>query len=744
MEGSRLKRFLLHALAGWWGATAGAGLALAEEPYRISKTSLEIRIDAHLDESAWAEALELELGYETRPGENIQPPVKTVCLMTYDSESIYVAFRAFDPDPTALRARLADRDSILDDDGVGVKFDTFNGERRAANFFVNPLGVQFDSFEDDLGGGEDESWDVIWESAGRITDQGYVVEFAIPFHQLRFPPSAGEQIWGFDAVRLYPRSESHRLALRPVDRDIDCAICQLAKVRGFEDITPGRNLEIVPTATGGQTDRRDAFPQGPLESGDPDGDLGLSVRWGITPSVTLNATVNPDFSQVEADVAQLAVNTRFTLSFPERRSFFLEGADLFNTPFDAVFTRNVSDPAWGVKLTGKVNKNAFGLFAAQDEVTNLVFPGSQGSDAESFDFESTDAVLRYRRDVGASSALGLLVTSRDGDEFSSQLGGIDGLFRFADSDSIRFQVLASRTEYPSQVALDFDQPTGSFDDDALQLGYDRDARNWELYFRYRDIGENFRADLGFMPQVGTSFVLGGVQRVWWGEEDDWFTRISFGGDWDVTEDSSGQELERESELFLNIDGRRQSYLFLGLAHRERFFNGVSFEEDFVKSYFEVQPTGDLFFGLFVGTGDAIDFANTQPADSLEIEPSLRYNFGIHLKAQLDHTFQRLEVERGRLFEANLSQLRVVYQFNIRTFVRGIFQYRKIERDPSLFVDDVEPLSKGLFSQLLFSYKLNPQSVLFLGYSDSRLGEQDFSLTQENRTLFLKLSYAFVL
>ncbi len=713
--------------------------------YEIRRASSRIVVDGVLDEPAWESALTLRLEVETRPAENGAPPVATECLVTYDDDRFYAAFRAFDPEPAAIRAHLQDRDTIFGDDMVGFKLDPFNDERRAFQFFVNPLGVQFDSLEDDVSGREDNSWDVIWSSRGRITDQGYVVEIAVPFHQLRFPKGAGVQTWGFDAVRFYPRGHTHRLALQPVDRDIPCQICQISKVRGLEGITPGRNIELVPTLTSSRTDERQGFPAGPLTEGSVASDLGLTGRWGVTPNLTLNAAVNPDFSQVEADSAQLDVNNRFALFFPEKRPFFLEGADYFSTPLDAVFTRNVADPSWGAKLTGKQGPNVMGVFVARDELTNLVFPGSTGSRSTSLDLESTDAVLRYRRDLGEASALGVLLTSRAGDGYDNRVAGVDGLWRFGESNSVRFQSLTSRTEYPLAVAADFEQPSGAFTGRAHQIAYEHDAREWDWYAEYTDIGRDFRADMGFLPRGDYTLLVGGLVRTWWGDEDDWFTEVRLGGDWDLTEDQSGQLVEEELEVNLNVGGPRQSWFWLGLGTRDQFFNGIDFDDQvFYNTWVEARPSGAFWFAMYTGYREAIDFANTRPGKQFLWEPSVRLNLGLRLKLNLDHELQRFEVDEGTLFEANLTQLRLVYQFNVRTFVRTILQYRDVVRDPELYREDVDAVTERLFTQLLFSYKLNPQTVLFVGYADNREGDARVDLTERNRTLFFKFGYAFVL
>jgi hypothetical protein len=232
--------------------------------------------------------------------------------------------------------------------------------------------------------------------------------------------------------------------------------------------------------------------------------------------------------------------------------------------------------------------------------------------------------------------------------------------------------------------------------------------------------------------------------VWWGKEGDWYNRIALGGDWDRREDQTGQLLEEETQVFVEVGGPRQSFLWLSPGTRKRHFNGVDFDQDFVDLWFEVQPAGGVYFELSAGAGDAIDFANARPGSSLTLEPSVRLDLGEHLRAQLSHAFRRLDVEGGRLFEANLTQLRLVYQFNLRAFVRAVVQHTDLVRDASLYAGEVEARTESLFNQLLFAYKVNPRTVLYLGYSDSFTRELDASLEQQNRGLFLKVGYAWVL
>jgi len=714
--------------------------------YRISRATAPVKVDGVLEEEVWSSAEKIELPLETFPGDNLPARVRTEAQIAYDGGFLYVAFRAHDPEPGKIRAHLSDRDKASNDDFVGIVLDTFNDERRGFEFFVNPLGVQMDLSINDVGGGEDSTWDAIWNSAGRITPSGYTVEISIPFTSLRFRRSAGEQTWGIDFLRVYPRGQRFIHRSQPQDRNRNCYLCQVSKLSGFSGITPGRNLEIDPTVTSQRTEERADFPEGELEDGDIDVEPGLTARWGMTPNLTLNAAFNPDFSQVEADVAQLDVNTQFALFFPEKRPLFLEGADFFSTPLSAVYTRTVADPEWALKLTGKEGRNALGLFVSRDDITNLILPGSQGSALTSLDEENLAGVLRYRYDIGKSSTLGALYAGRQGDgDYSNHVAGADAYFRVTPRDTILAQLLGSRTRYPDSVVADFDQPAGSFEDNAFYFDYRHSTRNWFWRAGYTDIGEDFRADSGFLPQVGYRRPIVGMERTWWGGKEDWYSRFFVGGDWDRTIERDGPELEEEWEAYFGVGGPLQSFLFLGGGIRDIFFNGVQFRDHtFVNFFAEIRPVGDFYISLDGSAGDRVDFANTREGDRLLLIPKVRYNLGRHVKLELDHTYERLDVEGGRLFEANLSQLRAIYQFNIRTFVRAILQYTDIQRDEGLYTFDVDPETRRLFTQLLFSYKINPQTVFFLGYSDSRMGDERIDLTQANRTLFVKIGYAWLL
>ena len=703
----------------------------------LPRTDGDFSIDGIIDEDGWQDATQVLMDIETSPGENTPAPVKTVAYLVEDGENLFVAFSAEDPDPAAIRAYLRDRDSAYNDDWVGLVLDTYGDERRAFEFFSNPLGVQMDLTNDDVNGNEDSSWDAIWDSAGRIHEGGYSVEMQIPLSQLRFPRRDGKQSWGVDLIRNYPRERRYRFSNNRNDRNVSCYLCQFGKLEGLENAVPSRDLEIVPTLTASRVEATDDPGVVPIEGRDPDFEAGVSVRWGITPDTTANLTLNPDFSQVEADVAQLEVNNQFALFFPEKRPFFLEGADYFSTPIERiVFTRSVADPIAGAKLTGKRGDNTFALFAAQDEVTNLIFPGAFGSDSTSVESENTAFVGRYSRGFGNASSVGALLTTRNGGDYHNHVGGIDLSWRISDQHTIQAQYLRSDTEYPAAVATEFEQPSGSFDGSAAEFEYEYDSRNWRFNVSHEQYSQEFRADSGFMPQVDKNRQVVGGRRIWHGDSENFFERVVVGGDWDINHADDGRLLEREVEGYVRLRGPMQSFVELAALTRDRLFDDVLFKEQSASVYAEFQPRGGLEL--------QIDFANTRLGDQLRVDPFVLWNVNRNLLLRYEGSFVRLDTEQGdSIFDASVHDVRLTWQFNVRSFVRLTAQIRDIERNPDVHVDEVDRDSRRVGRQLLYSYKINPQTVFFLGYSDQHVDDDELpDLTATDRTWFMKIGYAW--
>ncbi len=711
-------------------------------PYRVPKVSSKVHVDAVLDEDVWEKALKLELNYEVWPGENIKPPVRTEVLFAYSKTHLYVAFRAYDPKPSEIRATVHDRDRLGTDGWVAVILDTFNDSRRTYDFFCTPLGIQADMIESTDGGGG--LWDAIWDSAGKITDWGYCVEMAIPFNSLRFQHTKGDQIWGVDAVRSYPRSVRHHIGLFPRDRNNNCYMCQSEKLIGFSGISRSKNIEIDPTLSGILTQERESFPDGKFVKKDSSIEPGITARWSFTPNLTLSATANPDFSNVEADVARLEINKQFALFYPEKRPFFLEGAGIFNTRYRIVYTRSLADPNGGIKLTGKEGGHSIGFFSVHDNLTNLLIPSSQTSISTFIDINTLGSALRYRRDIGKASNIGIVVSDREGSDYFNRVAGLDGHLRITPKDRIIFQFLGSQTHYPENIVTRYQQPGDNFWGSAFDVYYSHNTRTFNWYIDYQEITPDFRADLGFITQVDYRNISGGISHAWRRNPGFWYTLLNLGTSYQWEKDHDDNLLYKSFILKFDYNGPAQSFVGLNGNIGKRGFMGIEFDENFIEVNAGFQPSGAISFSVYGKYGDQIDIVNVQPGKVLTLSPILRLNLGTHLAVDLGHDYERLDVEGGRLYTANLSNLRMVYQFDKRTFLRAILQFENYKFDPDLYFFPRNPRYQHLFSQILFSYTINPQTVLFIGYSDDHFGFQGVNLTQNNRTAFIKIGYALML
>ena len=721
----------------------------AKEPHVVPRATSEVTIDGVIDERAWQDALTLELQYEVRPGENTEPPVRTTVFLAFDDGNVLVAFRAFDDEPEKIRARYRDHDHIGGDDWVGIVLDTFNDQRRAYEFWVNPLGVQTDGIytERIAGGGRkfDESWDAIWRSAGRLTDFGYEVEMAIPFNQIRFQATDGPQIWGVDLTRSWPRTDRVHIGLFPRDRGANSYLAQEEKLIGFEGVTPGRNLELVPTLTGFALKERPEYPPSTTTDTDQDLEAGATVTWGITPNITLTGALNPDFSQIEADAVQLALNEPFELYFEERRPFFLESADYFRTPMNLFYTRMIADPLGALKLTGKVGRHTVGVISAYDEITNLIVPGREESDSGAFDSANTAFVGRYRYDLGTDSTVGALLTDRQGsDGYFNRVVAVDALLRPTQADSVSINASWSSTRYSQEMQSELDVGPDEVNGHALHLEYVHTVRDWFAFAEYSDFADDFRADLGFIPQVGYRAAAAGGGFLWWGDEDHFYNNIEVGGFLGRIEDQDRNLLNEDAQAWFQIEGPFQSNFHFELGERTIVYEGVRFDDLFVPLiWVRVRPSGSLGFRIFATVGDWVDFDNVRPADRTRISSRIDLDLGRHLEIELEHLYSTLDVESGRLFTAHVPQMAAVWQFTTRTFVRAILQYTDIRRDPNLYDGAVDELERDFFVQLLFSYKLNPRTVFFAGYSEGGFENQDFSMISTSRSVFLKIGYSWL-
>lgn len=776
-----------------------AAAITSEESKKISIPRIQgkIRIDANLNDPQWQQAKKISMNIVTRPYNNAPSPVDTQALVVENGEVLYIAFIAKDPNPSEIRAFLKDRDRSWGDDLVGVKIDTYNDQRTAYRFLSNPLGAQIDGIESEVTKKESDAWDGIWQSAGKVTKDGYIVEMALPLRMLNFNENKDIQTWGMEFMRFYPRSQFLRISNITLDRGNSCELCQLATVTGFKGVRQGNNLIIIPALVATAVEERD-------EASSDDSDWhretnvepSLDVRWGITPDLLLNATLNPDFSTVETDRAQLNINNNFALFFDEKRPFFLDNQDYFDSNYNLVYTRNINAPNYGAKLTGRYKDHSFGFFLTDDADTNILIPGNRASTIATIAAESKAAAVRYRNNIGENITIGWLSTLRTSDDYENSVHGIDARFRLSTEDVLKFQTLYSKTQYPddlfeqfcnsddiddcndpkSRSECDFSDCNYSepllrtlnskpFNGNAFKAAYYHTDSDWFYFARHQQQNQGFRGDLGFIPRVDFKKSALGGSRKWYAEQNQWWTQARIYSDYDITHNDNDELIEEEFDISADLNASYNSFFKLSYSIRDKVGsrfdksslaidgNTTLFREDNLSLYADIKPILGLQLKAFISYDNAIDFNSNRLGKRQQFIPTINWNINKHLEVRIKHTFRRLDadnpnIDNNKVFIARLTDFRATYQFSVLSFLRLTLIYNNTHRNPDnyLFSDpeDIQSVSKNLSSELLYAYKINAQTVFYLGYSEHQQSENSFSnLTQDIRSAFMKFSYAWI-
>ena len=497
------------------------------KPIVIPKFEKPPVIDGKLDEEVWKNAAVLKDFYQIQPGDNTPPSRPTEVLIGFDPKFLYIAFKATD-EPDKVRATVAKRDSIFQDDYVGFYLDTFNDKRKAFEAFFNPLGIQGDGILTE-GRGEDFSVDLLMESKGIVHETGYNVEIAIPFKSLRFEAGKGK-LWGAHFFRRIKRFENELDSWMPFSRSIDSNLSQAGHLTGLEGISVERTIELIPSLTVSQNSRFVPSFNPVARSIDPGRlvhepvglDPGLTAKFIPSSAVTIDLALNPDFAQVEADQLVVTANQRFPIFFPEKRPFFLEGIDIFQTPITAVHTRAIVDPDVAIKTTGKLGRNTFGLMVASDNGPGNLSADDRGALNACIDQRALDprvicnnerfldknahiGVLRLKRDVGKENSIGMIATSYNFIEKHNQVLGIDGRFRLDKQTTLNFQTLGTTSRnffFDPNDGLTRYRTGNGF---GYTTNYNVSGRNWGWELYGEGFTRDYRADVGFVGRTNSNF-----------------------------------------------------------------------------------------------------------------------------------------------------------------------------------------------------------------------------------------------
>jgi hypothetical protein len=464
---------------------AGSALASSLDPLEAPRTATPPVIDGKLDDPAWSAALRLTEFRTWEPDYGKNPSQKTEAFFLFDPENFYVAFRGLDSDPGKIKAAICKRDAMFQDDYVGFIVDTFRDNQNAYCLMVNPLGIQGDGLLNSQGNLE-PTLDLVWHSKGQIDEQGFTVELRIPLQSIRFP-NKETVVMGMFFFRQFVRTSE--MASAPAFYPDKGGLLTQAQPISISGLKYHRVVEILPAFT--HTDRLTAN-EGRLRRDLRTTDFSLTAKVGITSDLTADATVNPDFSQVESDAGQVDFNIRYALYYPEKRPFFLEGLEYFqfagnteDAPLVAVvYTRNIIDPIFGLKGTGKLGaKNTIATIYARDDL-----PG------DAVDRYPDFGIIRFKHSLKDDSFIGGFYTGRLQDGSYNQLGGADGRLRLSQTSIAEFHLFGSFTRAPGS-----EQTTNGH---ALGLRYMYDSRKLIMDLGIQDLSKNFRVDSGFVTRNG--------------------------------------------------------------------------------------------------------------------------------------------------------------------------------------------------------------------------------------------------
>ncbi len=653
---------------------------------------------------------------QREPDDGLPATHDTHVYMAYDQKHLYVVFLAFDAEPEKIRARRSPREQVFEDDFVDLQIDTFNDRRRAYTFLATPLGIQWDALWTE-GQDFDSSYDALWRSEGRLTDQGYMVRMVIPFSTMRF--SAKEkQTWSMIFNRTIPRLGEESFWPQYTNR-IEGRLNQAAEVTGVADVSPGRNIRLNPYvfARNFRFLDRDAARY-EKDSFDPDG--GLDAKFVIRDSFVLDLTANPDFSQVESDEPQVTVNQRFEVQFPERRPFFLENADFFRTPINLAFTRRIREPRAGVRFTGKQGPWGLGLLLADDEA-----PGQGLAEGDPNRGDSAGiGILRVNRDISNQSTLGFLATQREFGDDENGVLALDGRVKLNANWVARFQAAAARTEEGGQT-----REGNSYD-----ISVNRDGRHLSMHNHFLRTDPDFVTRLGFLRgeqrpnsrnlhhQSGWTFRPQNSALVSWGPS----TRI--GRIWDL----DGEPLDTfyNPEIEFEWTGDTEAYIQYNYNRQRltpRDFPTLPGDREFTEADWELGFESEYFsafnFEVEFGHGQAVNFeplADQLPEEadlqSVELEFTLRPISPLRVEG----TFFWLKLEdqqgRGDIFTNTIWRVRANWQFSRELSLRLISQWE--DTDPNTQLTSLER-ERNWNTDLLLRYVLNPWTALYLGYNDNQ-------------------------
>jgi len=655
------------------------------------KTDNPPEIDGILDDPIWRQTTTVT-GFKTwTPDFGKEPGDQTVVYLAYDSENMYFGFRCYDSQPDKIKASVTHRDNIRPDDWIALNIDSFYDQQSGYAFYVNPLGIQGDTRFTSTS--EDAQFDAVWYSKGRIDDEGYTIEIKIPFKSIRIAKKNPVEMGIIFERNINRLSEGSTYPELSADQNV-AWLTQTAKMV-FHDIAHYTLFELLPAFTNGQ---KSNHVDGVMTSEDPQRDISLTAKYGITSDLILDGTYNPDFSQVEADAGQVDVNLRYALFFPEKRPFFLEGRDNFlfggtghGDPFHSVVhTRMIANPVAGIKLNGKLSrKNTIASLFAVDEL-----PGTAAEKEVTGDYANF-SIIRYKRTLSESSYIGGFYTGRDLKNSYNRVGGLDGQIQLGPYSVFGFHGFCSFTKGAEQDERDNSHTVG--------LTYLHFSRDWGVDLGFHDIGEDFQTETGYITRTGITKIRGSVTPKFYPEKGI-IRRVAPTFYLSYAKDKPSDKNEETALFYLSLRLLRNSSITIMADYSTEIFLAEKFKTGGINFGGRSQITKEFSFSLSYRNEKKIYYSESPyqgkgstTSGSIIYQPSDKINSSLNLT----HTDFYRDSDSEKIYDYTIIRERITYQMNRYLFFRGIAEYNSYR--------------KKLLTDFLASFTYIPGTVLHVGY-----------------------------
>jgi Domain of unknown function (DUF5916) len=713
--------------------------------------SEKITLDGKLDEDIWQRVAPIKDFYEYRPRDGVEAKFKSEVRIVYDQSALYFGLSAFDPDPSKIDAPLVRRDQVFgSQDFFALHIDPIGTRKFAQIFRVSASGSIGDGLYNEDSGDEDFSPDFEWETQTHRNEKGWTAEVKIPFSTLRYSSPASEN-WSIVIVRGTGRDQVYRFANAQIPRDQNCFMCYAQTLSGMKELPLGRELTLTPQLT---FRRASDKTNGVGQSGKSDFIPSVDVKFRPRADLVFDATINPDFSQVELDAPQLASNAQFALFFPEKRPFFLEGADILSTPFNAIYTRSINDPAWGARLTQRNDGTDFIFLTTRDDGKGLILlPGPLNTNVATQDSKSQVTIARGRVNFGTWSFGGLASdrtydTSNGKKPMYNRVGGADFVWRPNGELRVRGQVLASTTRDERNTdSIAADVPRN---DEAVLLDYNYGGTRWNFSGGLEHVGLGFRADNGFFSQVGYD---NAYQNLRYKIRDIGpFNEIAPQLNIGRKIDGDGRVLEQQINpaLFLALPRNTGIYVALRSNNLARYQKeGQPLKLD--QFYFNIESNpGRMLTYFFVEAtiGDRGDVANNRVGRgySYALTGTIRISDRWEIEPRIDNSvinsIDPVSFGSKRILQERAVQLKSVYHFSARDTLRLIAQYNGVRRSPSLYQSSVSPFEKSEIASVVYGHRRGLGTNFYLGVTQSRTIDPANGVTRRQGEVFAKWSWAF--